>query len=326
MAGNKIISLLVIDDSVVTCELLKHALTREGYKVYTSTTGADGRKIAVEKLPDIIILDIMMPGENGFEVIKKFKENSVTASIPIIFISGRDDISSKIKCFELGAVDYITKPFHMVEVIARIRLHLKLSFATNYLISSQTEKLSQIHAAQQSMLVSPEDLPKAQFGAWYKALFEAGGDFYDVFQISDEIFGYFVADVSGHDIATSFITAAVKVLLKQNCLPIYSPQESMKMLNNVLTDVLPGSKYMTACYVKLNRKANLFTLVNAGHLPVIFLPKDQNAFFVELSGDVIGMFKNVSYGSMDIKVKKGDRFFMFTDGLIETSKKRKIWT
>ncbi|HBN26249.1 MAG TPA: histidine kinase [Desulfobacteraceae bacterium] len=326
MPDNKSFSILIIDDNVLNNKLMEMALTKEGYRVLTSSDGPTGRHIASELHPDLILLDIIMPGENGFEVIKKLKKNAETASIPIIFITGKDDLDTKIQSFNFGAVDYITKPFHTLEVIARIRLHLKLSLATNYLIASQTKKLKQIHTTQQSMLISSKSLPKANFAVWYKALLEAGGDFYDIFQISEEIYGYFIADVSGHDIATGFITAAVKVLLKQNCLPMYSPMESMQMLNNILTDQLPGSKYITACYAKLNRKSRRLTVVNAGHPPLIFIPKEREAFLVELTGDVIGMFKNTCFESIDIKVNKGDRFVMITDGVIENPQKRKIWT
>jgi len=326
MPDNKSFSILIIDDNLPSSKLLEMALTKEGYRVFTSADGSTGRYMASELHPNLILLDIIMPGENGFEVIKKLKKNAKTVSIPIIFITGKDDLDTKIQSFNLGAVDYITKPFHILEVIARIRLHLKLSLATNYLIANQTKKLKQIHTAQQSMLISSKDLPKANFAVWYKALLEAGGDFYDIFQISDEIYGYFIADVSGHDIATGFITAAVKVLLRQNCLPMYSPMESMQMLNNILTDQLPGSKYMTACYAKLNRKARCLTVINAGHPPLIFIPKDREAFLVELTGDVIGMFESTCFESIVINVNKGDRFVMITDGVIENPVEKKIWT
>jgi sigma-B regulation protein RsbU (phosphoserine phosphatase) len=320
------VKILVVDDDPVSLKMLEKSLHNEGYGVVTATDGPPARQLASDEQPDLIILDIMMPGEDGFEVMDYLKKNSRTASIPVIFLTGRDELDTKLKGFDLGAVDFITKPFYGQEMLARIRLHLKLSLATNSLVASQAEKLKQIQDAQSDMLVSPEDLPEARFSVHYLPLLEAGGDFYDVLPISDGIFGYFVADVSGHDLATSYITAAVKGLLNQNCSPFYKPVESVEMMNNVLVEILTDGKYLTACYCKLNRNAKVMSIVNAGHLPVLHVPKDGEARFIELEGDVLGGFKNVAYGTQDVKVDTGDRFYLYTDGLVERPGEKIVWS
>jgi sigma-B regulation protein RsbU (phosphoserine phosphatase) len=265
----------------------------------------------------------MMEGENGFEVVEKLKRDPETTDIPVIFLTGIEKIESKIKGFDLGAVDYIVKPFHELEVLARVRLHIKLSIATNVLISNQAEKLKQIKEAQTSLLITPEELPAARFGVYYSSLEEAGGDFYDVLSVSDNIFGYFVGDISGHDIKTSFITSALKVLLKQNCTPAYSPDESMKIINKVLLELLPKGKFLTACYIRLNRGQMKATVLNAGHPPVLYCPLKKNTRIIENIGDLLGMFESVSFDPVDIPVEKGDRFYIFTDGLFERSNEEK---
>jgi len=318
--------ILIVDDDEKNIKLLKGMLMLEGYEIHAALGGQEARAMAAQHRPDLILLDIMMPNEDGFEVIQRLRENPKTVAIPIIFISALNDPESKIEGFRLGAVDYIIKPFDVSEVLARVKLHLKLSIATNSLIASQAQKLKQIEIAQQTMLVRPDEIPEANFSVWYNSLQEAGGDIYDVFRISKDIFGYFVGDVSGHDIATSYITASVKALLKQNCQPVYEPCESLMMINNVLQDILSGGKYMTACYARLNRKENSIILVNAGHPPVLYAPVDKKTELIELSGDILGMFEDVLFGSIEIKVKSGDRFFLFTDGLIERPDDRQVWT
>jgi len=320
------VKILVVDDDPVSLKVLEKSLRNEGYGVVTATDGLPARKLASEAQPDLIILDIMMPGEDGFQVMDNLKKNSRTAGIPVIFLTGRDELDTKLKGFDLGAVDYITKPFFGQEMLARVRLHLKLSLATNSLLASQAEKLKQIQDAQSAMLVLPEELPEARFAVHYLPLLEAGGDFYDVLPISDGIFGYFVADVSGHDLATSYITAAVKGLLKQNCTPFYKPVESVEMMNNVLVEILTDGKYLTACYCRLNRNAKVMSIVNAGHLPVLHVPKQGEARFIDMEGDVLGAFRNVAYGTRDVKVETGDRFYLYTDGLVERSGKRVVWS
>jgi sigma-B regulation protein RsbU (phosphoserine phosphatase) len=320
------LSILSVDDNILNLKLLSFALIKEGYNVLTATNGVQARRLASCEQPDLILLDIMMPGENGFEVIKKLKREPKTASIPVIILTSRNELDSKMLGFDLGAVDYVTKPFHLQEVIARIRLHLKLSLATNSMIASQAEKLRQIQDAQTALLISPDELPEASFDVHYLSLLEAGGDFYDVLRISDHIYGYFLADVSGHDLATSYMTSAVKALLKQNSIPLYQPDETVRLINDVLLEILPLGKYLTACYARLNRKTQKMTIINCGHPPAVYLPRDGESRLISVDGDVLGAFKDVVFGNEEINVKKGDRFFLYSDGLIEDPCRKKIWT
>lgn len=326
MNRDSTLSILVVDDNPLNVRLLETTLVKEGYKIFKAYNGPDARTSAALHVPDLILLDIQMPGEDGFDVIRKLKSNAKTASIPVIFLTGISEIDSKLEGFDLGAVDYITKPFHPLEVSARVGLHLKLSIATNSLIRSQAEKLKQISDAQSAMLTTPDKFPGARFGVHYLSLHEAGGDFYEVLPISDDIYGYFVADFSGHDLSTSYLTSSVKGLLKQNCSPIYQPLESIKMINDVLVEILPEGKYLTACYGRLNRKTRQMRVVSAGHPPVCYVPADGPARILEMDGDVIGIFKNVLFGQENLMVRPGDRFYMYTDGLIESTDKKIVWS
>jgi len=303
MEKEKQITILIVDDTPINLKLLQISLEREGYGVISATNGIDARKLVTAQMPELILMDIIMPRENGFEVVEKLQQNPRTNSIPVIFLTGNDDVGSKIKSFELGAVDYIVKPFNTTEVLARVRLHLKLSLATKALVKTQTDKLKQIQDAQAAMLVNPEDIPEANFGIFYDSLLEAGGDFYDVLQVSDKIFLYMVADVSGHDIGTSFITASVKALLQQNSSLIYSP-----------------------VYVNRSPLFTFMSLVNAGHLPVLYLPVGGKAEFISVRGTPIGILPDAYFETCDMKVNKGDRFFIYSDGLLERADIRRVWT
>ena len=319
-------SILVVDDNPVNTRLLETILVREGYAVLTAEDGPTARELAFRYRPALILLDIRMDREDGFHVIRQLKLKAETATIPVIFLTSVSEIDAKIKGFDLGAVDYILKPFHPKEVLARVRLHLKLSVATNSLIRAQAEKLRQLSRAQTELLIRPEELPAARFGVLYDSFQEAGGDFYDVLPISEDVHGYFVADFSGHDISTSYLTAAIKALLKQNCQPLYQPAESMRLINDVLITFLPEGKYLTACYAHLNRRTNTLTLVSAGHLPAIWMPIGSEPEAIALEGDILGMFDEVLFGTTSLKVSPGDRLLLFSDGLVESVEKRAVWT
>jgi len=118
--------ILVVDDNPTNLEILDHALNQEGYKVRIEAEGLNVMKQARLSIPDLILLDIMLPDINGFEVCQQLKADPLTKSIPVIFMTALADTVDKIKGLNLGAVDYITKPFQKQELLARVRGHLQL--------------------------------------------------------------------------------------------------------------------------------------------------------------------------------------------------------
>ncbi|PSB00718.1 two-component system response regulator [Merismopedia glauca] len=130
--------IVIVDDTVENLRVLSNMLSDEGYKVRKATGGIMALKVVASLAPDLILLDIMMPDLSGFEVCQQLKNNPTTASIPVIFLSALDDTSSKVKGFQLGAVDYISKPFQIDEVLVRVRNQLTLRAAQ--------QKISQLNA------------------------------------------------------------------------------------------------------------------------------------------------------------------------------------
>jgi signal transduction histidine kinase len=119
--------ILIIDDTPDNLRFLSDLLTRAGYSVRKVITGELGLEAARLEPPDLILLDIMMPGANGYEICERLKMSDRTQHIPIVFLSALDEELDKVQAFQIGGIDYITKPFQVVEVLARIETHLKLS-------------------------------------------------------------------------------------------------------------------------------------------------------------------------------------------------------
>ena len=119
-------NILVIDDAVANLQLLSEMLTRYGYIVRSATSGHLGLLSAQHAPPDLILLDIMMPGMDGYQVCEQLKADERTRDIPVIFLSALDETLNKVKAFDVGGVDYITKPFQMKEVAVRVKTHLDL--------------------------------------------------------------------------------------------------------------------------------------------------------------------------------------------------------
>ncbi|MCH8494188.1 MAG: response regulator [Balneolales bacterium] len=124
-------SILVVDDTQQNVQVLSQMLRNENYTVFAAFDGADALRLLEKRIPDLILLDVMMPGMNGFEVCEKIKSNPDTSFIPVIFLSALSDTESKIHAFDAGGVDYITKPFQHREVMARVELHLSIQRLQN---------------------------------------------------------------------------------------------------------------------------------------------------------------------------------------------------
>lgn len=119
-------NILVVDDTPANLNVLTTILAQQGYKVRPANSGEVAILVAQKALPDLILLDIQMPGLNGIEVCKRLKGLETTRHIPIIFISALDEALDKVEAFEVGGADYITKPFQILEVLARVEHQLAL--------------------------------------------------------------------------------------------------------------------------------------------------------------------------------------------------------
>jgi len=311
-------TVLVVDDSSVNRSYLHYILDEDGYRVAEAPSGEACLEAVPREKPLLVLLDVVMGGIDGFETLRRLKNNPASASVPVIMLTSLEDQDSKLKAFELGAVDYIVKSANPAEVKARVRVHIRLNLASIELIRSRADSVSKISAAQRALLAKPVDVPGASFAAYYRSLHEAGGDFYDVVPVAEDVHFYLIADVAGHDIGTSYITPAVKVLLKQFATPAYPVEDTLSYMNGVLAQTVCQDTYLTAFALRINRRSLKAVFLSAGHPPALFVPKDGHCRFLESVNPPVGMIEGASYRSESMDVSRGDRFVLFTDGLVET--------
>jgi len=138
---NEDFKILIIEDNPKNIQVLGLLLKREGFSTFISTSGEAGIKSAKKHLPDLILLDINLPGIDGIEVCKTIKDSSETLHIPIIFLTSNDDQSKKIEGFSAGGSDYVSKPFDQVELLARINTHLGLKVFREQLVKDAEVKV-----------------------------------------------------------------------------------------------------------------------------------------------------------------------------------------
>ena len=136
---NTSFTIYIIEDDPDISSIIEDNLKREGYKLKTFADGAKGYDAINEKPPDLVILDLNLPGMSGIEVCKYIRNNEVTAEIPVIMLTARSEEIDKIIGFEVGADDYVTKPFSPRELLARVKVHLKRTTKTQFELFSQKD-------------------------------------------------------------------------------------------------------------------------------------------------------------------------------------------
>jgi signal transduction histidine kinase len=136
--------ILIVDDTPANLRLLSGMLSEQGYKVRSVTSGQMALTAAKASSPDLILLDIKMPGMDGYEVCQRLKEREETHDVPIIFISALGEVGDKVKAFTVGGVDYVAKPFQLEEVLARVRTHIALRDAQKRLQTAKEELERQV--------------------------------------------------------------------------------------------------------------------------------------------------------------------------------------
>jgi two-component system, NtrC family, sensor kinase len=143
-------SVLIVDDTQANLQFLHSTFIEQGYQVYSAINGKVALKVAQKKMPDLILLDIKMPEMNGYEVCEHLKADEKTRDIPVIFLSALSETFDKVKAFSVGGVDYVTKPFQVEEVLARVTTHLALRSMQNQLAAQNVQLQEEITERQQT--------------------------------------------------------------------------------------------------------------------------------------------------------------------------------
>ena len=159
--------ILIVDDDLSSLNILTSMLTAEGYEVRGVPDGSMALTVIETQPPELVLLDIQMPGMDGFEICRKIKSEETSSDIPILFLSGRGETQDKVKAFETGAVDYITKPFQAEEVLARVDTHISLSRLHRNLEQKVKERTAELKKKEKQLLMMKHTVDDATDGiAW----------------------------------------------------------------------------------------------------------------------------------------------------------------
>ena len=316
-------SILLVDDNPTNLQMLFQLLEKSvGCKLLVAKNGETALTIAEKAKPDLILLDIMMPGIDGFEVCRRLKADPATAPIPVIFLSALDETADKVKGLQLGAVDYVSKPVQAEEVTARVNTHLtihRLSREVQEQRDQLEHELTVVSELQRRLL--PERLPAIaglRLAEHYETSRYAGGDYYDAVELPDGRCGLLVADSEGHS-APATVMMAMTCALFRSCPELHDrPDKVLDFINTNLCKVNKES-FVTAIYAVYDSKHRSLRVARAGHpLPILFRPAEGNAREVPCDGVfMMGFDPYDQIPVTDIRLEPGDRLLLYTDGVSE---------
>jgi sigma-B regulation protein RsbU (phosphoserine phosphatase) len=316
-------TVLLVDDEPANIEIV-NSILQDIYKIRVATNGAKALELANQvPAPDLILLDVMMPGMDGYEVCTRLNAASQTRDIPVIFLTGQIAIDDETKGFEVGAVDYIHKPFSPAVVKARVRTHLALRGIREQLeIQLLTIQREMDKARQIQLSILPSQIPSIQhldIAARYIPMTSVAGDFYDFIVIDQKRTGILVADVSGHGMPAALISSMLKIALAGQTPRASDPARVLDGLNQALCGKFEGH-FVTAAYILIDTEKRNLSYAGAGHPPLVM--RDHSAGetgeFTE-NGLFLGFFPEATYTELELPFKEGDWVVLYTDGVPETT-------
>jgi serine phosphatase RsbU (regulator of sigma subunit) len=315
--------ILIVDDTPLNIGVISGAL-RDFYKTKVATNGERALALAgAEEKPDLILLDVMMPGMDGYEVCSRLKADPSTREIPVIFLTGQTGAEDETRGFDVGAVDYVHKPFSPAVVKARVRSHIMLREARAQLAAQLLALNNELEMARQIQLsILPHSVPRVpglDIAARFLPMTSVAGDYYDFIQVDDAHLGILIADVSGHGLPSALIASMLQVALTGQAHHAARPAEVLAGLNRALCGKFTHN-FVTAAYVYLDLEKQLMRYAGAGHPPVLQWRNSTGTIAKVLeNGLVLGMFDEATYEALELILEPGDRHVLYTDGVVEAA-------
>lgn len=322
--------LLVVDDDPDILRIVQFFLTKQNFRVHPACDGEEALKTLKEH-PNIelVLSDVMMPKISGLDLLKQLRSMEQYADIPVILISAEGETSQKIAGLNLGADDFITKPFNFDELMARVKNHLRLRrlqkdlVAANDLLKQHYDLLLEdLEAAKVvQMALMPDGFPenpRYRLGSQYHPVERVGGDFFDVVPLADgSKLGILIADVCGHGVAAAFITAMTKITFRNACYSSLDPAAVLKQMNEELNSSLKDG-FITTFYAVYDVPSKTLTYASGGHPPLLVHRRSSNEVIkLEAQSTFLGIFDKVNFTSNEFVLEAGDRVIFYTDGICE---------
>ncbi|MGD0259900.1 MAG: SpoIIE family protein phosphatase [Verrucomicrobiota bacterium] len=325
--------ILIVDDMEENRELLSRRLSPLGYSVQMADSGPRALESVAAKPPDVILLDILMPGLDGFEVLRRLKADPATQHIPVIMLSALDDEQGIARCIEMGAEDYLAKPFNPVFLRARVgacmekkRLRDREKATYEKLLRSQKKlagELAEAAAYVRSLL--PASLSGAVQADWcFQPSAELGGDAFGYHWLDPDHLAIYLLDVCGHGVGAALLSVSVLNALRTQTLPgthFSKPAEVLAALNRTFHMESQNNLFFTMWYGVYRPSNRELAFASGGHPPALLLVTERGARQLPVplrtEGPVVGCLEDARYSTAAQEIPSGARLMVFSDGVFE---------
>ncbi len=332
--GGRKPKVLIVDDTPENIQVLMETL-KDQYTIVAAINGEKALKMAVaEPRPDLILLDIMMPGMDGYEVCRRLKGDEQTQHIPIIFVTAKTEVEDETLGFELGAMDYISKPFRIPVVQARVKAHLELKILRD-LEEFQRAKLENVLGILNSELAEAADYVKFLLPQpitegpvmtdWrFVPSTTLGGDSLGYHWLDEDSLAIYLIDVCGHGVGAALHSVSVLNVLRSRNLPnvdFRRPEQILASLNAVFPMADHRDMYFTMWYGVYKPSSRLLTYASAGHPPALLI-QDTTGNGSEIRelrtpNLFLGAMEGIDFEYDEVEIKPGARLYVFSDGVYE---------
>jgi sigma-B regulation protein RsbU (phosphoserine phosphatase) len=315
--------ILIVDDVKANVDILVEALRGE-YKLSVALDGAAALRSVEKSPPDLVLLDIVMPGLDGYEVCRQLRANEPTRELPVVFLSSLEDVQNKTRGFEVGGNDYLTKPFEVLEIKARVRSLLKAKAYADAVREAMARDLRIAREIQMGIL--PADPVAATKGtgldvhAIVEPAREVGGDLYEVLRVSDDRVVVALGDVSGKGIPAALFMAVAMTLLRTLARHIAEPDEILRRLNDELFEQNPRGMFVTLQCLVFDLGHRRVSVAGAGHHQLVLIsPGRLPRLAFPSTGRPAGLLPINPIERDSLAIEPGDTFVLFSDGVSEAT-------
>lgn len=327
--------ILVVEDVAANRRMLTEMLAEADYTISEAADAGEALKGIRGEEVDLILLDVMLPGSlDGFGLCRWIKGQAEYADLPVIFITALDDTPSKVRGLDLGAADYVTKPFKREEVLARVKTQLRIRQLTQSLTDANrglTERQEQLEEdlrsaalVQKTFLPEPGlTIPHFQLRWRFTPSAQIGGDIFNVAPVGNGWWAFYLVDVAGHGVPPALVTISVAQSILQELHLSFirdgartpSPGSVAKALERQFP-MNRFDRYFTIVLLMIEPESGRIVYANAGHPPPV-LVRSTSIELLEAGGPPIGLSLRPENEEMTLQLERGDRLFLYTDGLIE---------
>jgi sigma-B regulation protein RsbU (phosphoserine phosphatase) len=330
---------LIVDDTPENIRILMAHL-KGTCDLLAATSGLRALDFArAQPRPDLILLDVLMPEMDGYEVMARLRQEADTATIPVIFVTGLNDVGDEERGLKLGAVDYITKPFHGELVRARVHNQLELKRHRDYLeeeVARRTEALVLAERAQQRLegeldvasRLQQSMLPARLFAdprglgcrlaTYLQAARAVGGDLFDYFFVDQQSLFFLLGDVSDKGVPAALFMVRVRTLLRTWGPRTSDPADLLRLINEELCQDNPACMFVTMVCGLLRMDTGVVLLARGGHEHPILVGPGAQARAVEFEGGpALGLCEGTDFVNYSLQLDRGQSLVFYTDGVSE---------